>query len=40
MTYALTALLFVSLAVAAAAATLAQVERGLRGLHIRLTSDF
>jgi hypothetical protein len=40
MTYALTALVLVSLALAAAAVALAQVERGLRGLHISLTSDF
>jgi hypothetical protein len=40
MTYALTALLFVSLALAAAAAALAHVERGLRGLRIPLTTDF
>ena len=42
MTYALTALLFVSLALAAAAAAvaLAQLKRRLRGLHISLTSDF
>ena len=42
MTYALTALVFVSLALAAAAAAvaLAHLERRLRGLQIRLTSDF
>lgn len=40
MTYALTALLFVCLAGAAAAAALAHVERTLRSLHIPLTSDF
>ena len=44
MTYALTALVFVSLAlgaaVAAAAATLTHVNRSLRGLNIALTSDF
>jgi hypothetical protein len=41
MTYALTALLFTSLALAAAAAaTLSQVDNGLRGLQIPLTSDF
>ncbi|MDP3222236.1 MAG: hypothetical protein Q8M96_03785 [Rubrivivax sp.] len=40
MPYALTALLFVSLSLAAAAAALAHVERALRGLHIPLTSDF
>ncbi|MDP1900986.1 MAG: hypothetical protein Q8K96_11095 [Rubrivivax sp.] len=40
MTYALTALLFVSPVLAAAAAALAQVERSMRALHIPLTSDF
>ena len=40
MTYALTALLFVVLALAAAAVALAQLERRLRGLQIPLTSDF
>ena len=42
MTYALTALVFVSLALAAAAAAvaLAHLERRLRGLQIPLTSDF
>ena len=39
MTYAMTAPLFVSLALAATAAAVAQVERCLRGLHIPLT-DF
>ena len=40
MTYALTSLLFVSLALAAVAAVAAHVEYHLRGLHIPLTSDF
>jgi len=40
MHYALTALLFVSLALAAAVAALAQIDRTLRGMHIPLTSDF
>ena len=43
MTYALTALVFVSLALGAAvaaAATLTHVKRSLRGLNIALTSDF
>lgn len=40
MTYTLTALLFVSLALTAATAVLVHVERSLRGLHIPMTSDF
>jgi len=40
MHYALTALLFISLTLAAAAAALVHVDRMLRGLHIPLTSDF
>ncbi len=40
MTYALTALFLLSLSLATAAATLAHVERTLRGLQIPLTGDF
>ncbi len=42
MIYALTALLFMSLVLAAAAgaAALSHVDRELRGLQIPLTSDF
>ena len=40
MTYALTTVFLVSLALAVAAVALVYVERTLRGLHIPLTSDF
>lgn len=40
MTYALTTLIFASLALAGAAAVLLHVERALRELRIPLTSDF
>ncbi len=40
MTYALTALLVVSLVLAVVAAVAAHVEHQLRGLHIPLTNDF
>jgi hypothetical protein len=40
MIYALTALLFVCLALAAAAAALSHVESELHGLQIPLASDF
>lgn len=40
MTYALTALLFASVALAAAAAVSVHVGHTLSGLHIPLTSDF
>jgi len=40
MHYSLTALLFASLALAAAVAALARIDHTLRGLRIPLTSDF